>query len=46
MKVGKLSYDDDTITWMGEKFERKDGKINFEGKWHPEGTYTLPWEKH
>ena len=46
MKVGKLSYTDDDITWMGEKYERKDGKINFEGKWHQEGDYTLPWEKH
>ena len=46
MKTGKLSYDDDSITWMGEKHERKDGKINYNGKWHQEGDYTLPWEKH
>ena len=46
MKVGKLSYDDDTITWMGETFERKNGKINFNGEWKVEGDYTLPWEQH
>ena len=46
MKTGKLSYDDDSISWMGEKYERKDGKINYNGKWHQEGDYTLPWEKH
>ena len=46
MKTGKLSYDDDSISWMGEKHERKDGKINYNGKWHQEGDYTLPWEKH
>ena len=46
MKTGKLSYTDDTLTWMGREHERKDGLINFEGKWYPEGHYTLPWEKH
>ena len=46
MKVGKLSYDDDSITWMGEKHERKSGKINFNGEWKQEGDPTLPWEKH
>ena len=46
MKVGKLSYDDNSITWMGEKYDRKDGKINFNGEWRQEGDHTLPWEKH
>ena len=46
MKTGKLSYDDDTLTWMGEKYERKNGKINFNGEWKVEGDHTLPWEKH
>ena len=46
MKVGKLSYTDDDITWMGESYERKDGKINYNGKWLPEGTRDFPWEKH
>ena len=46
MKTGKLAYDDDKITWMGEDYERKDGKINFKGEWLPEGSKDFPWEKH
>ena len=46
MKVGKLSYTDDNITWMGEEYERKKGKINYEGKWLPEGDLSFPWEQH
>jgi len=46
MKVGKLAYTDDDITWLGEKYERKKGKINYNGEWLPEGDTTFPWEKH
>ena len=46
MKVGKLAYTDDDITWLGEKYERKNGKINYEGEWLPEGDTTFPWEQH
>lgn len=46
MRTGKLSYDDESITWMGEEHERKDGKINYEGKWIPEGSKEFPWEQH
>ena len=46
MKVGKLAYTDDDITWMGESYERKKGKINYKGEWLPEGDTTFPWEKH
>ena len=46
MKVGKLAYTDDDLTWMGESYERKKGKINYNGKWLPEGDTTFPWEKH
>ena len=46
MKVGKLSYTDDSITWMGEEYERKKGKINYEGKWIQEADITFPWENH
>ena len=46
MKVGKLSYTDHDITWMGETYERKDGKINYNGEWLPEGDASFPWEKH
>ena len=46
MKIGKLSYTDDDITWMGEKYERKNGKINYNGKWVKEGSKEFPWEQH
>ena len=46
MKVGKLAYTDDDITWMGETYERKKGKINYNGEWLPEGDTTFPWEQH
>ena len=46
MKTGKLVYTDDSITWNGNKYPRKDGQIYFEGKWQEEGTETFPWEDH
>ena len=46
MKVGKLAYTDDDITWMGEKYDRKNGKIKYFGKWIPEGDKSFPWEQH
>ena len=46
MKIGKLAYTDDDITWMGEKYERKNGKINYNGKWVKEGSKEFPWEQH
>ena len=46
MKVGKLSYTDNDITWLGQSYERKKGKINYNGEWLPEGDITFPWEKH
>ena len=46
MKIGKLAYTDDDITWMGEKYERKNGKIKYFGQWIPEGDKSFPWELH
>ena len=46
MKTGKLSYTDNSITWMGEKHVRKDGLINYNGEWKQEGDPSLPWEGH
>ena len=46
MKVGKLAYTDNDITWMGESYERKKGNINYQGEWLPEGDSTFPWEQH
>ena len=46
MKLGKLQYTDNNVTWNGKKYERKDGKIKFNGKWMPEGSKDFPWEQH
>jgi len=46
MKLGKLGYTDNEVTWNGDKFERKDGYIQFEGKWYQEGDKAFPWEQH
>ena len=46
MKVGKLAYTDNSLTWMNQDYERKNGKINYNGKWLPEGHNDFPWEQH
>ena len=46
MEIGRLKYTDDSITWDGNTYERKNGKINYNGKWIPEGGKDFPWEKH
>ena len=46
MKTGKLAYTDDDITWMGESYKRKNGEINYNGEWKPEGDKSFPWEQH
>jgi len=46
MKVGKLGYTDDEVTWNGDKFERQQGHIKYDGKWYPEGDKSFPWEQH
>ena len=45
MKSGRAKYDDDTVTWEGNKYKRRDGMILYNGKWYPEGYEDLPWEK-
>ena len=45
MDDGILNYDDDSITWRGKKYPRKDGKIKYKGKWVEEGDKNFPWEK-
>ena len=45
MKMGKLKYDDDSITYNGKTYPRKDGKIKYNGKWMQEGASGFPWEK-
>ena len=46
MKVGKLGYTDTEVTWNGDKFERQDGHIKYDGQWYPEGDKSFPWEQH
>ena len=46
MQTGRLAYDDNSITWDGEKYRRLEGLIKYEGKWLPEGSTEFPWEQH
>ena len=45
MKKGDLAYTDNDVTWKGSKYARKGGKIQYKGKWLPEGDISFPWEK-
>ena len=48
MKIGKLAYEDDSITYNGEKFPRMDingvDSILVEGEWKEAGDTGFPWE--
>ena len=48
MKLGKLAYDDDSITYNGKVFlrETRNGKdmIKVDGKWKEAGDTGFPWE--
>ena len=48
MKIGKLKYDDNSVTYNGEVFPREDinGKdmIKIDGKWKEVGDEGFPWE--
>ena len=45
MKIGKLAYSDNHIRWNGDTYQRKDGMINYNNQWLPEGSKDFPWEK-
>ena len=45
MDSGKLSYTDNHVTWNKKKYRRKNGKIEYNGKYYPEGHNIFPWEK-
>ena len=47
MQSGELSYDDNSVTYKGKKFLRKNGRIvdPNTGKGHPEGSMKFAWEK-
>ena len=48
MKIGKLKYDDTSVTYNGEVFPREtiNGKdmIKVDGKWKQAGDTGFPWE--
>ena len=45
IKSGRAGYTDNHVMWEGKKYERKDGKIKYKGKWYDEGEDKhLPWE--
>ena len=48
MKIGKLAYEDDHITYNGERFERQDingvDSILVDGEWKEAGDTGFPWE--
>ena len=45
MRLGKLAYTDNSITWDGVEYPRRDGYIVYEGKYVEEGSKEFPWEK-
>ena len=45
MENGILDYGDDYVEYRGKKYDRKDGKIKYKGKWREEGWKDFPWEK-
>tara|TARA_R100000742_G_C4255462_1_gene73408 strand:+ start:281 stop:637 length:357 start_codon:yes stop_codon:yes gene_type:complete len=45
MASGKLDYSDNHVRYNGKSYHRKDGKINYNGKWLEEGDKSFPWEK-
>ena len=48
MRIGKLAYNDDSITYNGEEFPRMDidgvDSILVDGKWKEAGDTGFPWE--
>ena len=45
MRLGKLAYTDNSITWDGVEYPRRDGYIVYEGKYVEEGSKEFPWER-
>tara|TARA_R100000234_G_C4941458_1_gene153145 strand:- start:121 stop:543 length:423 start_codon:yes stop_codon:yes gene_type:complete len=48
IKIGKIAYDDDSVTYNGEVFPREtiNGKdmIKIDGVWKEAGDSSFPWE--
>ena len=45
MASGKAAFGDDWVRWEGKTYQRKDGKVKYNGKWKNEGDHSFPWEK-
>ena len=45
MESGLLAYSDNHIEYKCKNYERKNGKIKYNGKWVEEGSKKFPWEK-
>ena len=45
MASGKAAFGDDWVRWEGKTYQRKDGKVKYNGKWKDEGDHSFPWEK-
>tara|TARA_R100001594_G_C3929406_1_gene237766 strand:+ start:202 stop:633 length:432 start_codon:yes stop_codon:yes gene_type:complete len=49
IKLGKLAYDDNSVTYNGVNYPRKDingvDSILVDGKWKEAGDHDFPWEK-
>tara|TARA_B100000902_G_C26443990_1_gene497456 strand:+ start:19 stop:444 length:426 start_codon:yes stop_codon:yes gene_type:complete len=48
MRIGKLKYDDNSVTYNGEKFARMNingvDSILVDGEWKEAGDHDFPWE--
>jgi len=45
MDSGKAAFGDDWVRWEGKTYQRKDGKIKYNGTWNEEGWEGFPWEQ-
>ena len=45
MASGEIEYTDDFVRDDNGTYERKDGKIKYNGEWLPEGDSAFPWEQ-
>lgn len=45
MATGEAAFDDNTVTWQGVEYQRKNGKIKYKNRWRKDGWEGFPWEK-
>lgn len=45
MASEELGFDDNTVTWQGVEYQRKNGKIKYKNKWRKDGWKGFPWEE-